>query len=193
MKPTSLTLLDRVRANDAEAWGRFVQVYSPIIYSWARHSGCQDNDALDLVQEVFQTVATRIRDFKREKDGDTLRGWLWGITRHKLLESYRRQRNSPQPIGSGDAWQRVGRGETLQEKDSIELSLDQVKTLLVQQARDLIRADFDQKTWQAFWRMAVDEQKAADVGKELEMSPNAVRQAKCRVLRRLRQELQDIL
>jgi len=193
LEPTSLTLFDRVRANDAEAWGRFVQIYSPIIYSWARHAGCQDNDALDLVQEVFQTVATRIGDFKRDQDGDTLRGWLWGIARNKLLELYRRQRKNPRAIGSGDAWQQLERDKMLDEKDSIELSLDQVKTLLVQQARDLIRADFDTKTWQAFLRMAVDDQKAADVGEELEMSANAVRQAKCRVLRRLRQELENIL
>jgi len=148
---------------------------------------------LDLVQEVFQTVATRIGDFKRDQDGDTLRGWLWGIARNKLLELYRRQRKNPRAIGSGDAWQQLERDKMLDEKDSIELSLDQVKTLLVQQARDLIRADFDTKTWQAFLRMAVDDQKAADVGEELEMSANAVRQAKCRVLRRLRQELENIL
>jgi hypothetical protein len=41
----------------------------------------------------------------------------------------------------------------------------------------------------AFWRSAVEGQPAADVGAGLAMSADAVRQARCRVLRRLRREL----
>jgi RNA polymerase sigma-70 factor (ECF subfamily) len=51
----------------------------------------------------------------------------------------------------------------------------------------------DDKTWQAFIRTAVDEQNATVVAKELEMSPDAVRQAKSRVSKRLRSELGPLL
>ncbi len=56
----------------------------------------------------------------------------------------------------------------------------------------LIRAEFEETTWRAFWRATVDEQKAADIADELQMSCAALRQAKCRVLRRLKQELEDL-
>lgn len=48
-------------------------------------------------------------------------------------------------------------------------------------------------TWRAFWRVAVDGCSPADVADELDMSVNAVYIAKSRVLRRLREELGDLL
>ena len=55
----------------------------------------------------------------------------------------------------------------------------------------MIQSDFEQSTWQAFWRTTVDHQTAPDVANELNMSPGAVRQAKHRVLARLREFLSD--
>jgi RNA polymerase sigma-70 factor (ECF subfamily) len=190
---TSLTLLERAKAHDSEAWRRLVRIYGPFVYSWARHAGLQESDATDVAQEVLSTVVVRIPDFQREDSGDTFRGWLWGITRNKLLEFYRRQQKNPRAIGGSEAGLKLDLLEALPAGDSGELNLDQVKTALVQQARDLIRSDFDEKTWRAFWRMAVDGRKATEVAQELSMSADAVRQAKCRVLRRLRHELSGLL
>jgi RNA polymerase sigma-70 factor (ECF subfamily) len=57
----------------------------------------------------------------------------------------------------------------------------------------LIRNEFEERSWQAFWRMAVGGRTANDVAAELSMSPGAVRVAKSRVLRRLREELGDFM
>ncbi len=62
---------------------------------------------------------------------------------------------------------------------------------LIHRALELIRGEFAERTWQAFWRTVVDEQQAADVAKDLGMTPGAVRVAKCRVLQRLREALGD--
>jgi RNA polymerase sigma-70 factor (ECF subfamily) len=64
---------------------------------------------------------------------------------------------------------------------------------LFRQGLDLIRGEFEDRTWQAFWRTAVDGVAPKDIAAELAMSPGAVRVAKCRVLRRLREELGDLL
>jgi RNA polymerase sigma-70 factor (ECF subfamily) len=53
---------------------------------------------------------------------------------------------------------------------------------------ELIRPSFDDKTWAAFWRTTVDGRTSAEVGEELGMSNDAVRQAKRRVRRRFQQE-----
>ena len=55
----------------------------------------------------------------------------------------------------------------------------------------MIQAEFEPKTWQAFYRSAVDEEATADIAADLQMSPAAVRKAKSRVLRRLRSVLGD--
>jgi RNA polymerase sigma-70 factor (ECF subfamily) len=57
----------------------------------------------------------------------------------------------------------------------------------------LIRSEFEERTWRAFWGVAVDDRPAAEVAAELGMSPGAVYIAKSRVLRRLREEFRDLL
>ena len=55
-----------------------------------------------------------------------------------------------------------------------------------------MRSEFEERTWQAFWLTAVENRAAVEVALELRMSPGAVRVAKSRVLRRLREELGEI-
>jgi RNA polymerase sigma-70 factor (ECF subfamily) len=57
---TPVSLLGRLRRpDDLEAWGRFVELYTPLLYYWARRQGLQQADAKDLVQEspIFKTFA----------------------------------------------------------------------------------------------------------------------------------------
>jgi RNA polymerase sigma-70 factor (ECF subfamily) len=58
---------------------------------------------------------------------------------------------------------------------------------------DLVRAEFENHTWEAFRRVAIERQSSAQVAVDLGMSIAAVYQAKSRVLRRLRQELDALM
>ena len=60
-------------------------------------------------------------------------------------------------------------------------------------ALEMIRGEFEERTWAAFWRTTVEGQAPKDVGLSLSMSPGAVRVAKSRVLHRLREELGDLM
>src|SRR2546430_727127 len=81
---TSLTLLERLRGQDGEAWRRFVHLYGPLVYSWCRRFGMTGEPAADVVQDVWAAVASSLQRFSRDAEGATFRGWLWSITRHKL-------------------------------------------------------------------------------------------------------------
>jgi RNA polymerase sigma-70 factor (ECF subfamily) len=78
------------------------------------------------------------------------------------------------------------------ESDDESASDEAPVRALFECALGLIRPEFTDRTWQAFWRTAVDDQPAPDVGQELGMSAGAVRVAKCRVLQRLREELGEM-
>ena len=54
---------------------------------------------------------------------------------------------------------------------------------------DAVHQEFEERTWQAFWRTDRRGPPPREVGPELSMSQGAVRVAKSRVLRRLREEL----
>ncbi|HUY31871.1 MAG TPA: sigma-70 family RNA polymerase sigma factor [Pirellulales bacterium] len=83
---TSTSLLERVKTHDALAWRRLLALYGPLVYHWARQKRLQDQDASDIVQEVFRNVATHIGSFRRDREGDSFRGWLWTITRNKIRD-----------------------------------------------------------------------------------------------------------
>jgi RNA polymerase sigma-70 factor (ECF subfamily) len=56
-----------------------------------------------------------------------------------------------------------------------------------------VRGDFEEQTWQAFWLTVVEGRSATVLAPELGMTAAAVRQAKARVLRRLKEELGELL
>jgi RNA polymerase sigma-70 factor (ECF subfamily) len=170
-----------LKARDPRAWQRLAFLYAPLVYRWCRQRGLQAADADDVVQEVFRTVLARIGDFRRDRPQDTFRGWLWMITRNKLGDHFRRAA-------------RVGltAAETLEQLPAEEPTIEpDVGESLYRRALDLIRPQFEETTWRAFWRVVVEDGSPANVAAELGITPNAVYLAKARVLRRLREELGD--
>jgi RNA polymerase sigma-70 factor, ECF subfamily len=189
-EPTSLTLLQRLRAREQDAWRRMLHLYTPLVRAWCHHQDVRGADADDVAQEVFQAVATGLDQFQKDRPGDTFRGWLRGITRHKLSDFFRRQSTQPQAQGGTAA------GQQLQQVAQPEITLPdetpQQLAELYQRALELVQSEFEPKTWRAFWRTAVDGQSPADIAAELGMSAPAVRMAKSRVLHRLKQEIGDL-
>src|SRR4051794_22801538 len=186
---TSLGLLDRARADDAAAWARLVGLYAPLVFDWCRRFGLQEEDAADVFQEVFQAVAAHIGGFRRERAGDTFRGWLRTITRNKVRDHFRRLGREPGGAGGTEAPPPFGRLPDDRIDDADDSGEDRADRRLFDQALGLIRDEFEERTWRAFWLTAVEDRTPVDVAAELGMSPGAVRVAKSRVLRRLREEL----
>jgi RNA polymerase sigma-70 factor (ECF subfamily) len=189
---TSLSLIERVKVNDAAAWDQLVNLYGPLVFHWCRSWDLQHQDTADVCQEVFQAVATHIGCFRKEKDGDTFRGWLRTITRNKIHDHFRRLGREPGGIGGTDAQTRFAELPAPAPGEPDSAAGDDAERRLFFRVLELIHAEFEEKTWQAFWRSAVDGQAPKDVGADLAMSAGAVRVAKYRVLHRLREELGDL-
>jgi RNA polymerase sigma-70 factor (ECF subfamily) len=64
---------------------------------------------------------------------------------------------------------------------------------LYRRAVEQVRSEFEPQTWQAFWLTAVEGRSPPSLEQELSMTAAAVRQAKSRVLRRLKQEMGELL
>jgi RNA polymerase sigma-70 factor (ECF subfamily) len=186
---TSPTLLDRVRANEGDAWQRFVRLYSPLVYSWAKRCGLPNQDAADVLQEVFHSVAKNITTFRITPTG-SFRGWLWAITRNKVRDHFRVSEATP--VGGSEMQHRL---QEIPEDEPESWSTDgeSSRVGVVSRAAELIRGDFEHHTWQAFWRLTVENHVARDIATDLNMSVDAVYQAKARVLRRLREELGGLM
>src|SRR5204862_442358 len=82
---------------------RMVGLYRPLVRYWCGRQGVVGADAEDLTQEVFQVAAARMGDFRRDRPGDTFRGWLRGITRFKVQEHRRAAGEGPRAVGGSTA------------------------------------------------------------------------------------------
>jgi RNA polymerase sigma-70 factor (ECF subfamily) len=169
-----------------------VEVYAPLVYRWCRRTGAGADEAPDVVQEVFLAVAMHIDDFRRDRPGDSFRGWLWTITRNKIHDHFRRGKNQPKARGGSSADERLCciPDRLPSGADADPPSSDEAA--LAQRVVELIRPEVEERTWRAFWRLAVDGQPGPDVAAELGMSVRAVYQAKYRVLQRIRQEMDEL-
>lgn len=188
---TRLSLISRIRVNDARAWQDLVALYSPLVAHWCRKRSLRESDINDIVQEVFFSVARSIEQFQPNEHGGSFRGWLWTVTRHKLIDFWRREQHSPTVQGGSTAWQAVQQiPERLDESDASERS---AFGSLLHRALEQVRGEFESKSWQAFWRSTIDGVPVAAVAAELSISPATVRQHRSRILRRLRQQLEEPL
>ncbi len=196
---TSRSLIVRVKDQQTDAWERLVDLYAPLVYFWCRRSNVPADDANDLVQEVFQSVAINISKFRKKNQGDTFRGWLRVITRNKVADHFRRQSKQGRAEGGTDAWQRMlsvsdpDAAPVTGSDDGADFASDddESKRILFRTALKLIRDEFRENTWEAFWGVVVDGRATGDVASDLGMSSGAVRVAKSRVLHRLRAELDE--
>jgi RNA polymerase sigma-70 factor (ECF subfamily) len=83
MNTTPVSLLQRLRAPaPTAAWDRFVELYTPVLFAWARRLGLQSQDAADLIQEVFAVLVQKLPTFEYDQH-KSFRGWLRTITLNK--------------------------------------------------------------------------------------------------------------
>jgi len=187
MHTTPASLLTRLRRpGDQRAWEQFVELYTPLLYHWARHAGLQDEDAADLVQDVFAALVQKMPHFVYDPS-KSFRSWLRTVTLNLWRDNLKRRARRPlgQVEGGLDAIPSPEASDPFWEVE--------YRRHLVGRAAEVMRAEFQPTTWQACWEFVVGGKPAAQVAAELGLSENAVYVAKGRVLRRLRQELAGLL
>src|SRR5262249_36163237 len=82
MERTPASLLERLRGSaDPGAWARFVELYTPLLFSWTRRLGRQEAEGADLARGVRPPLLHRLRglEYDRRK---RFRGWLWAVLRN---------------------------------------------------------------------------------------------------------------
>lgn len=192
---TSLSLINQARNNDEVAWQRMCKIYSPLVVDWARKARIQSDDVNDIVQDVFQIVFKNIRRFEKSKSTDTFRGWLWTITRNEIRGWFKKQKAAQaQAVGGSDANNKLANVPDWVNDEAIveEVPVDSAtEALVVQRAAEAIKDDFKVQTWQAFWRATVEGESSTQIAEDLGITTGAVRQAKFRVLARLREYLDN--
>jgi len=186
---TSSSLLSRVKARDPQAWQRLAELYGPLVYQWCRRCEVAPEDAADLVQDVFDTVAGHVGEFAYRRPGDSFRAWVRTVTLNRVRDHFRRLRHQVEAKGGTDAQRRL---LEIPDRASLPAHDGPFQDALWQRVLDAVRAEFEDRTWQAFWQVVIDGRAPADVAADLGMTLGAVYKAKARILRRVRVELEGL-
>lgn len=187
---TSPSLLQRIRDQDDLAWARLLDLYGPLVYGWCRRAGLNNEEASDLMQDVFLSVSQNIEGFRRDEPSDSFRGWLRVMTRNRIATFFRNAAGKARATGGSTAQTMI---QAVPDDEEDEASDLEERSGLYNRALRLIQTEFEEATWRAFIETAVNHRAAPEVARDLQMSPGAVRQARYRVLRRLRREFGDFL
>jgi RNA polymerase sigma-70 factor, ECF subfamily len=187
MHTTPPSLLERLRQpNEQAAWERFVEIYTPLIYYWACKIGLQNQDAVDLVQDVFMTLIQKMPAFQYNEK-QSFRAWLRTVTINKWRDKRRRNALPLEP-GNGEALKQIASAN-----DAEALWDAEYNQQIVGRALEIMQAEFSPTVWKACWETIVSGLPPKQVAANLGISIASVYAAKSRVLRRLRQELVGLL
>lgn len=178
------TLLASLRdGTDPQAWEEFFGRYWPLIYGYAKHGGCSDHTAEDIVQDVMVTVFQQRGVFRYDSQRGRFRSWLGKVVRNKIAEHHRRPAQRVRPRG-GDT-QADG---VLQKVDghSPEASWEAAfERNLLTALLDVLQVEMDPQRFQAFELFSFCDLSAAAVAEITGLTRHGVYNARRAALKRL--------
>jgi RNA polymerase sigma-70 factor (ECF subfamily) len=190
VEPTPVSLLKKLQepapADSEDAWRRFVKLYTPLLMLWARRVGAGEQEAPDLVQDVFLVLAREMPRFRYDP-AHCFRGWLWTVLVHKWRDRLRQQ-SARQPLAD------VGHLDTVVCPDNVEEAGEsEYRAYLIGRALELMQETLGPDDWRACREYLVRGRPAGEVAEELGLTVNQVYLAASRIRRRLRVELEGLL
>lgn len=183
---TSTSLLEGLKtAENTAAWERYVSRYRPVLVRFARSVGLRDADAEDVAQATLLEFSTAYQGGRYQREKGRLRSWLFGIARNQVRAWVRRR---PNEVVEG-AISTTGLLDAVPDAhDPLQERWDQEwRAAILRQCLEEVRREVEERTFDAFQRFALKGESAREVARDLDLTENAVFQAKRRVLRRARE------
>ena len=184
---TSSSLLKKAKAFDEGAWQELVDSYGDRIYGWALRTRMPAHDAADITAEVFAAIVRKIRDFRRDRKGDSFRKWVRTITKNKIRDYWRDRQRVAAVIG-GSRWEQQLKALAMESSDasqSAAASTSAEPPRYDESFIEKVRAEVSRRDWAMFERLTIDEYSPAQVAEEFGTSLNVVYLAKSRLSARL--------
>jgi RNA polymerase sigma-70 factor (ECF subfamily) len=167
-----------------EHWVRFTKRYGPVILDFYRHMRLQESDAEDACQETLQKLVLRLPTFDPAKG--RFRNWLKTVARNAALDILRKTNRLPVVGGVDDLAAMASTIEDAWAASQIERFLDYE---LLQEAMTRVRKRVNDKTWQAFERIALHNIPPAKAASQLGLPRPTMDTYKGRVQRMIRDEI----
>lgn len=190
---TSPSLILRLRnRDDLDAWQQFAEIYQPLVFRLAVQRGFQHSDASDIAQEVLLRVAGAIDRFVPAPERGSFRAWLNRIARNFMITFLQKQQRQPVACGQDSVADLMAVVPDSHDLTSEEFDHELARQVFAWAAKK-VEAGCQPSTWQAFWRTTVNDEDAAIVAEQLNVSVGAVYVARSRIIQRLKREVQTVI
>jgi RNA polymerase sigma-70 factor (ECF subfamily) len=177
---------------DDDAWGRLVDLYTPLIRGWLDRFGVDRTDHDDLTQEVLGVLFREMPDFEHNQRPGAFRCWLRTITTNRIRAFWKNRGTVGVGMADSGIEQKLAELEDPAGGMSALWNREHDQYVL-RRLLEMVRKEFTSSAWKAFQCLALEGKPAAEVAAEMGTTPNAVLLAKSRVLRRLREEARGLV
>jgi RNA polymerase sigma-70 factor (ECF subfamily) len=179
-------LLRLADANDSAAWIEFLEVYERAVFRFACSRGLQPADAEDVTQRVLEAVVDKVKSWQASSRSGDFRAWLFRVTRNLAAKSWNHRASMPIQWDTNSAFEPVDPSHA----DAVSIQWEtEYRRALFHWAADRVKESVLSVTWQSFWLTAIEDRDAAAAASQLGISIASVYTAKCRMLARIREEI----
>lgn len=172
------------------AWTEFVCAYEPFLLRLVQKQGTPDRHVADVTQQLLFTIAKSVNRWEPDGKAASFRRWLGCVARHVVIKFMTRERT--QITGQGGS-EFLVHMEAITD-DSVDAEeIRQYQEELILWAAELVRCEFREASWRAFWETEIEGRPVADVSEELGVSIGSVYMSRSRVFARIRNRVEEVL
>jgi RNA polymerase sigma-70 factor (ECF subfamily) len=191
---TSMSLLEKLRVlEDRRAWSQFMNLYLPMIQTWAKRFGLSQDDVEEITSRLLTKLVEVLPRFDYDPAKGSFRGWLKTVTQRELVTFARERGRRP----AGDA--ATGRStvydlllEHADDVDDLVASLhDRSEGMLrslqdaIKEVRSACRGE-EETSWQVFEKIFLAGQAIEPVAAEVGLSYHAAAMRVQRIKKKVR-------
>lgn len=171
--------------NDVDAYNEFFNRYARLILTWCKK--WYPHEPEDAAQEVLLKLIKTMRTDAYDSEKGPFRPWLSRVVRNLMFSLIRKARLPLLPPGNPETREQLERTEAgLDLQQRIETLFD---LELLEEAKRKVRARVEPITWASFVETAENGRKPAEVARQLGVPVASVSQAKYKIIRMLKEEV----
>ena len=172
------------------AWTEFVCAYEPFLTRLVRKQGTPDRHVADVSQQLLIAIAKSVDGWKPDGKVASFRRWLGRVARNVVIKYMVRERKQVTGQGGSDFL------TLTEELPDASVDAEQARRYeqeLILWAAELVRGEFRESSWRAFWATQIDGRSVADVAEELGVTTGSIYMSRSRILARFRSHIEDVL
>lgn len=180
-----LRILQQPYVDHPEDWNGFARLYVPLFFEFCRRLGVPESERADVVQDMLIRVLKGISSFQRNETG-SFRAWLFRLLKNAWIDRLRHNPNTA----------RILEDPCLSSASTDPLEIiaeEEYRQYVIRRVHAKVLAEFSPANQLVFQRLVVEDQPATKVASDLGLSVNAVYLIRSRMLRRIREDLSDLI